>query len=454
MSVGVILLFFCLWVVLLLNQTRVLEQNNRHLLGVLYLQEREGARIAVNEMMRERSEYNRGEIESAAAQAITNYGYTEAAFRSTQRRMRLGDGFLVMVGGLLLLLCGAGIVSCWYRTMLSRIWQLEGQMQQGSRKMKEMMQAEEKEEQRKEKERLTWGIRQLRRESEEFPERGMQQLGKSLALCMEQYQILWENQTKLRQQMKRFTENLAHQMKTPLTRITLALDMMKQDNLEDKRGQCLQEVEQITPLVEGILNISRMESGRVTIQSKPMDLWLVLQDAVQKTGQREAYQWEFHGQFYGSDNGNNPGHIHGDFPENGKAVDERETIWEELIYHGDEVWLTQAFYNLYENAVRYTPAGGRITTLVTGEPGGILVEIHNEGAGIPEEAMQSLFERFFTADSQDLTRTGIGLNLARAVFEKHQGRLQVRNEDGAVFSVFLPVYPLKDSRVEWTEQPC
>lgn len=430
LSVGVVLLFFCLWLLLLWNQIKVLEENNRHLLGVLYLQEQEGARIAVNEMMRDRSEYNRGEVESAAVEAIINYGYTEADFHNIQRRVRLGDGVLLMAGGILLLLFGVGIAFCWYQSIISYIWQLERKLQQGGGKMKKMMLARDQEEQRKEEEALVLGIQQLRRESEGFQERGMQQLGKSLALCLEQYQILWENQSKLRQQMKRFTENIAHQMKTPLTRITLALDMMGQDNLEDKRDQCLQEVEQITPLVEGILNISRMESGRVTIQSKPMDLLLVLQEAVQKTGQRETYQWEFHGDFY-------------------QGMDSQE-----LIYYGDEVWLTQAFYNLYENAVRYTSAGGRITTLVTSETGGILVEIHNVGEGIPEEAMQSLFERFFTADSQDLTRTGIGLNLARAVFERHQGRLQVRNEDGAVFSIFLPVYPLKDSRVEWSEQPC
>lgn len=229
------------------------------------------------------------------------------------------------------------------------------------------------------------------------------------------YKNQWNKQKRLRENMKVFTENIAHQLKTPLARITLALDVMEQGNMSQKRDMCLRELEEVRNLVEEVLNLARMESGKVPLHSVPIEFHPMLEEAIEKTGKKEKYQWEFSGS-------GDPG----------------------LLYYGDEVWLLQAFFNLYENAARYTPQGGRIETEIHSDPQGISMEIRDSGGGIPDEAMEALFERFYCANSQDMTRTGIGLNLAREVIQKHHGRMQVYNSgDGAVFSVWLPVYALK-----------
>ena len=140
------------------------------------------------------------------------------------------------------------------------------------------------------------------------------------------YKIRWNNQKRLRENMKVFTENIAHQLKTPLARITLALDMMEAENVYEKRDMCLNELEEVRSLVEEVLNLARMESGKVPFHSSPIEFIPMLQDAIEKTGKKALYQWEFLGS---------------------KDLD--------LLYYGDEVWLLQAFFNLYDNAAYNVP---------------------------------------------------------------------------------------------------
>lgn len=429
------LIFLCAYGIFFCMYQRNLQRQRMQMIGSIYLQEEDVARVVLNQMMREgNDDGSRMKAEKAAAEAIEKFGYTREAFVLSDWKgaVLFGGGMtglvLLFVGGILLI----GIQ--WRRTSMAEYRQLYGWLQDGWREMRAVTETDIGEwngnENRAEGAEDFDGKREaalarrehiLRRESVKFAAETSRMLGSAMADWIAQYQILWENQTKLRQRMKTFTENIAHQLKTPLTRMTLALDMMEAENMTGKREICLQELEQVKPLVEGILNISRMESGRVTLMSKPADLLQLLHDAVRKTGQRERYRWEFRG-----------------------------NIHEELIFYGDEVWLTQAFFNLYENAARYTTEGGVIETEVFVEAGGIRLEIRDEGGEIPQQVMHAMFERFYSADSQDLTRTGIGLNLARAIVEKHHGRMQVYNEEGgAVFSVYLPVYPLKGEKIKF-----
>lgn len=236
---------------------------------------------------------------------------------------------------------------------------------------------------------------------------------------LQQIKILNEKMEKLRIQAQDYVENIAHQLKTPLARLTLSLELMKKENLDERRNLCLSEIEQVKPLIEGILNLSRMENYRVKLKSNPMNILQILKDAIKKTGKEKQYHWKW---------------------ENNDS--------DEILFYGDEIWLTQAFFNLYENAARYTNEKGEICTEIIREEMGITLKIHDQGGGIPNEVLQSVFQRFFTGNSQDLTRTGIGLNLAKSVIERHHGTLAVYNEkDGAVFSAYLPVYDLKYSKV-------
>ncbi|MDE6566834.1 MAG: HAMP domain-containing histidine kinase [Lachnospiraceae bacterium] len=357
-----VLFLICLLVALRLYQREV-SRDREEMINLIYQQDSEVARIVLNETMAGKTAEKKD-----SGSAVTDLGYTKEGFYRQGKQ----DMLVLRV----LLLC---IVLAFLMGGVLYFWHWQKYWYQRSKELAKGWQQEQKK--------------------------------------VSNYKMRWNNQKRLRENMKVFTENIAHQLKTPLTRITLALDMMEAEDMCEKRDMCLKELEEVRSLVEEVLNLARMESGKVPLHSRPIEFIPMLEDAIEKTGKKDSYQWEFSG----SKN-------------------------RELLYYGDEVWLLQAFFNLYDNAARYTPEGGVICTEVHSDNQGIQLEIRDSGGGIPEEALEALFERFYCANSQDMTRTGIGLNLAREVIQKHHGRMQVHNmEGGAVFSVWLPVYSLKSS---------
>lgn len=355
-----VLFLICLVVSLGQLQAKI-NAEREEMVNRIYQQDPGVARVVLNEIMKEK------QVSSSEGSAISNLGYTQESFAKQGSRV-MSRQHIVLLFLMVIFIVGGGIYF-WY-------WQ-----SYWHKKKKQMEKA--------------WRIDQKK---------------------ISDYKIRWNKQKRLRKNMKVFTENIAHQLKTPLARITLALDRMEQENMSEKRDMCLRELEEVRDLVEEVLNLARMESNKVPLHSVPIEFIPMLEDAIEKTGKKKQYQWKFTG------NGNR-----------------------ELLYYGDEVWLLQAFFNLYENAVRYTPEGGMIWTEIHSNSQGIELEIQDSGGGIPEEALEALFERFYCANSQDMTRTGIGLNLAREVIQKHHGRMQAHNgKDGAVFSVWLPMYALKN----------
>lgn len=354
-------LFFICFIVAFGQYQMKVNRDREEIFNRIYQQNPEVARIVLNETMKG----NPSEIDDEIS-AIEDLGYTWDNF-NRQSKYVMAVHRMVLLGFVAFFLIG-GVMYFWY---WQKYWSQENMSIN-----KEWNQEKQK---------------------------------------VSNYKVQWNNQKRLRENMKVFTENIAHQLKTPLARITLALDMMEVENMSEKRDTCLEELEEVRNLVEEVLNLARMESGKVPLRSSPIEFIPMLEDAIEKTGKKELYQWEFSGSKH-----------------------------HELFYYGDEVWLLQAFFNLYDNAARYTPEGGVISTEIHPDKQGIQLEIKDSGGGIPEEALEALFERFYCANSQDLTRTGIGLNLAREIIQKHHGRMQVHNiEGGAVFSVWLPVYSLK-----------
>jgi len=145
---------------------------------------------------------------------------------------------------------------------------------------------------------------------------------------------------------------------------------------------------------------------------------------------------------------------------------------EPLIAHGDEPRLRQLLLNLVDNAVKYTPQGGRVTLSLRQARGGpgeqtlqqpqgspdpptspppvpsafewAEIAVSDTGVGIPPEALPRIFERFYRVDdarSRDAGGTGLGLCIARTIAEAHGGRIEVESEPGAgsTFTVRLPL---------------
>jgi two-component system, OmpR family, sensor histidine kinase SenX3 len=110
---------------------------------------------------------------------------------------------------------------------------------------------------------------------------------------------------------------------------------------------------------------------------------------------------------------------------------------------GDEPQLSSMFSNLVENAVKYTPPGGRVEVGGESDESEILIRISDTGIGIPEQNLTRIFERFYRVDkarSKETGGTGLGLSIVRHVAEKHGGRVTVESSpgEGSTFTVYLP----------------
>ena len=110
---------------------------------------------------------------------------------------------------------------------------------------------------------------------------------------------------------------------------------------------------------------------------------------------------------------------------------------------GDEFRLRQMLLNLIDNAVKYTPEGGRIWLSLEREGGYAKISVRDTGIGIPKEEVPKIFERFYRVDkarSRRMGGSGLGLSIVKWIVEAHKGRIEVESElgKGSCFTVWLP----------------
>jgi signal transduction histidine kinase len=127
---------------------------------------------------------------------------------------------------------------------------------------------------------------------------------------------------------------------------------------------------------------------------------------------------------------------------------------EDARFEGDARRLSQVLGNLLDNAIRFTPDGGRIDLIGLRESDFIRILVADTGPGVPEAELERVFDRFHQAEQGDARPEGLGLGLAicRHIVQAHGGTITARNRDagGAEFSVEIPV----DARVTGLEDPC
>jgi heavy metal sensor kinase len=226
------------------------------------------------------------------------------------------------------------------------------------------------------------------------------------------------------EQLRRFTSDASHELRTPLTAIRSVgeVGLRKQGTAGHYReviGSMLEEAGRLTRLVESLLAIARADAGQIQLSRTEIQLLPFVKEVcslldvlVEERGQ----------------------HL---------SVDGDETARVEA----DRAILRQIVINLLDNAIKYSPGGGRISVRVLRDgTQSVIVEVEDSGPGISTEHRDRVFDRFYRTDegrSRDAGGTGLGLALAKWGAEAHGGRLELTcpPERGCVFSLIFPLAP-------------
>ncbi len=220
-----------------------------------------------------------------------------------------------------------------------------------------------------------------------------------------------------------FLATLAHELRNPLAPIRTGLDIMRinaSDQVACERARSIMErqLKQMVRLVDDLLDVSRINTGKLTIRREQLMLQDVVNDALELARPFIAAQ----------------GHtLHVQVPE------------QAVYLVGDATRLAQVISNLLHNAAKYTARGGSISLAAQLGQGQVELQVRDDGIGIAPELLHDIFEMFIQADSsleRSTAGLGVGLSLARKLVELHGGSIRAESGgqgQGSTFTVTLPL---------------
>jgi signal transduction histidine kinase len=211
--------------------------------------------------------------------------------------------------------------------------------------------------------------------------------------------------------------DISHQTKTPIANITLYAGLLAEQDLNKEQQELARQIsesaDKLNFQIQALVKISRLESGIIRVEPRPGDIHELIATAV--CGLRRI----------ATDKGVDLVVKQSAFP---------------VVARYDPRWCAEALSNIIDNAVKYTPKGGRAMVSVTEHEMFVRVDVADTGRGIREDELPKIFTRFWRApESSDSPGVGIGLYLAREIIMAQDGYIKVQSDfgKGSVFSVFL-----------------
>lgn len=222
-------------------------------------------------------------------------------------------------------------------------------------------------------------------------------------------------------QIRQFTSDVSHDLKTPLTAIRGQIEVIlrkERDGLEYENTlkTILEETDAMERIIENLLLLSRMESHNLEMSSTKMALDEVVLNIFEKMGLRAK----------------------------SKNIVLNIINLDTAAILGDEILIGRMITNLLDNAVKYTPPRGRIDVSVQKRKGRVVLEVRDTGIGIPENSLSHIFDRFYRVDesrSRETGGAGLGLAIVKWIADWHGAKIHVHSKinEGSVFSVDFAV---------------
>jgi heavy metal sensor kinase len=218
-----------------------------------------------------------------------------------------------------------------------------------------------------------------------------------------------------------FAADASHELRTPLTVMrgeleTLVKEPSLNEEIAERIGNVLEEAERLTQIIEGLLLVSRLETGEALMEKTKIDLG----DMIGAVADQMAPLAE------------------------DKLLRLKLDITPGVFVEGDEIRLKQVGVNLLDNAFKYTPEGGQVSIAVRAESDLAVINVIDSGMGISKQALPHIFDRFYRAEQARTNRTrgtGLGLSIVQSIIEAHGGHVTAESREGfgASFRIELPL---------------
>lgn len=230
-------------------------------------------------------------------------------------------------------------------------------------------------------------------------------------------------QKRLSQVKNDFVNNMTHELKTPISTISLASQMLKDDSIpmESKNiahisGIIEDESKRLSYQVEKVLKTALFEQGEIKLKKKDLNIHHIVESVIKNFEIQVKSR-------------------------NGEIIKKLEAI--NPVAFIDEVHFTNIIFNLLDNAVKYSRSEPIITISTRNEKAGLCISVADKGIGIKKQDQKRIFDQFFrvsTGNVHDVKGFGLGLSYVRKIVDAHNGEIKIKSEynKGTIFDIFIP----------------